>query len=336
AGAEARRAGDLLREEFSGDESAMLTVVLPETGAEQLGDYTAALGRVPGVVDVQVVPSASGSYVRVLPEVSPNTPAGDGLVRALRAEPSPGPTLVTGSAAAGLDAKLAVGARLPWALGFIAVATLLLLFAFTGSVVLPVKALALNLLSLSATFGAMVWVFQEGHLSGLLGFTSTGTLELGVPVLMFCVAFGLSMDYEVFLLSRIKEVYAATGDNTLAVARGLQRTGAIITAAAGLLAVVFIAFAFSGVTTIKLLGLGIALAVVMDATLVRGLLVPAVMRLAGEWNWWAPAPLRRLHERFGLHEAQPAQLDGERGGPTRELVGAAAEASPAAVSGTVQ
>jgi RND superfamily putative drug exporter len=179
-----------------------------------------------------------------------------------------------------------------------------LLFLFTGSVVLPVKAVALNLLSLSATFGAMVWIFQEGHLTWLLGDPiTTGTLDTTMPILMFCVLFGLSMDYEVFLLSRIREEWLRTGDNPRAVALGLERTGRLITAAAGLLALVFLGFVTSDIAFIKLLGLGTALAVVVDATLVRGVLVPAFMRLAGRWNWWSPAPLRRLHERFGLSEA---------------------------------
>src|SRR5437867_12833505 len=172
-----------------------------------------------------------------------------------------------------------------------------------GSVVVPAKAVALNLLSLTATFGAMVWIFQEGHLAGALGFTPTGVIDTTTPILMFCIAFGLSMDYEVFLLSRIKEEYDRTGDNTASVAVGLERTGRIVTAAAGLLSVVFIAFATSQITFIKLLGVGLALAVLMDATLIRGTLVPAFMRLAGRANWWAPKPLRRLHDRIGLREA---------------------------------
>jgi RND superfamily putative drug exporter len=148
----------------------------------------------------------------------------------------------------------------------------------------------------------MVWIFQDGNGAGLLGFTPTGTLDVSMPILMFCIAFGLSMDYEVFLLSRIKEEYDRTGDNTRAVAMGLERTGRIVTAAAALLAVTFLAFATSGVTFLKLFGLGLALAVVMDATVVRATLVPAFMKLAGRANWWAPAPLRRLHERFGISE----------------------------------
>jgi len=181
--------------------------------------------------------------------------------------------------------------------------TVIVLFMMTGSVVIPLKALVLNILSLSATFGAMVWVFQEGHLSSALGFTATGTLDSSNPILMFCIAFGLSMDYEVFLLSRIKEEHDKTGDNVGSVAIGLERTGRIVTAAAALLAIVFLAFVTSGITFIKMFGLGMALAVVMDATLIRGALVPAFMRLAGGANWWAPGPLRRFHERFGLSEA---------------------------------
>jgi uncharacterized membrane protein YdfJ with MMPL/SSD domain len=161
----------------------------------------------------------------------------------------------------------------------------------------------MNVLSLSATFGLIVWGFQEGHLSGLLGFTSTGTLEATQPVLMFAMAFGLSMDYEVFLLSRIREEWDRTGDNTLAVTRGLQRTGRIITSAALLFVVVVGAFATSGITFIQMIGVGLAVAVVIDATVVRALLVPATMRLLGRWNWWAPAPLARFWRRYGIRES---------------------------------
>jgi RND superfamily putative drug exporter len=212
--------------------------------------------------------------------------------------------LVAGQAASLVDTKQALADDLPLAIGIIAAATLVLLFLFTGSVVLPVKAVVLNLLSLSATFGAMVWIFQEGNLTWLIGDPiTTGTLDTTMPILMFCVLFGLSMDYEVFLLSRIREEWLRTGDNQRAVALGLERTGRLITAAAGLLALVFLGFVSSDISFIKLLGLGTALAVVVDATLVRGVLVPAFMRVAGPFNWWAPAPLRRLHERVGLAEA---------------------------------
>jgi RND superfamily putative drug exporter len=180
----------------------------------------------------------------------------------------------------------------------------------------PVKAVVLNLLSLTATFGAMVWIFQEGNLADTLDFTATGTLDTSTPILMFCIAFGLSMDYEVFLLSRIKEEYDRTGDNTASVALGLERTGRIVTAAALLLAVVFGAFATSGISFIKMMGVGLTLAVLMDATLVRGALVPAFMRLAGNANWWAPAPLRRFHDRFGFREAESAPLPAGASGDT--------------------
>ena len=182
---------------------------------------------------------------------------------------------------------------MPLALGLIALSTLVVLFAFTRSVLIPFKALVLNMLSLSATFGAMVWIFQEGHLSGLLGGVgATGYLNASMPVLMFCIAFGLSMDYEVFLLSRIKEEWDrsdhSAAANTAAVATGVARTGRIVTAAAALISIVFIAVATSQVSFIKLFGVGMALAVLMDATLVRGVLVPSFMRLAGRANWWAP------------------------------------------------
>ena len=160
----------------------------------------------------------------------------------------------------------------------------------------------LNLLSLTATFGAMVWIFQDGHLSGVLDFTATGGLAAAMPILMFCIAFGLSMDYEVFLLSRIKEEHDKGADNVTAVAIGLERTGRIVTAAAVLMAVVFLAFATGHVSFIKLFGIGLTLAVLIDAFLIRGTLVPAFMRLAGEWNWWAPGPLRRFHDRWGISE----------------------------------
>ncbi|MCC7076538.1 MAG: MMPL family transporter, partial [Acidimicrobiia bacterium] len=177
------------------------------------------------------------------------------------------------------------------------------LFLLSGSLLVPIKALVLNALSLTATFGAMVWIFQDGNLSGVLDFTATGWIDLTTPILMFCIAFGLSMDYEVVLLSRIKEEYDRTGDNEKAVALGLERTGRIVTAAAVLLAVVFIGFGMSHVTFVKLFGLGLALAVLVDAFLVRATLVPAFMRLAGKANWWAPRPLRRLHARIGLSES---------------------------------
>jgi putative drug exporter of the RND superfamily len=187
------------------------------------------------------------------------------------------------------------------------VVTLLLVFLLTGSVLIPIQAVVLNALSLTAMFGAVVWVFQDGNLSGLLAFTSTGDIETTLPVLMFCIAFGLSMDYGVFLLSRIKEEYDRTHDHEHAVRFGLQRTGGLITAAAVILAVVMVGIGTSRVTNTKMLGLGIALAVLMDAMVVRSLLVPSVMKLMGASTWWAPGPLRRFHQRFGLSEGEISQ-----------------------------
>ena len=333
--AQAAQAGQLLRDKFDSRESDPLTVVAPSSTASAgvVSAYAEQLSTISGVTRVdastgsyskggQVAPSSpasarftsasgDGTWFSVVVDVEPYSNAGKQVVSDLRAVPSPlGTTYVGGSAAVFADSQDAMGSRLPWAIGIIAIATFILLFLFTGSVVLPLKALVTNTLSLSATFGAMVWVFQEGHLSQWLGnFTVTGELDTSMPILMFCIAFGLSMDYEVFLLSRIKEEYDRTGDNTAAVAIGLQRTGRLVTSAAALMAIVFISFATSGVTIIKMLGIGVALAVLVDATIVRGLLVPAFMRIAGDANWWAPAPLRRLHDRIGISEAENDDVD---------------------------
>jgi RND superfamily putative drug exporter len=219
---------------------------------------------------------------------------------------------VTGETARLVDLMSGIGDRLPWALGYIVVVTFLLLFLAFGSVVLPIKAIVMNVLSLSATFGVLVWGFQQGNLEGLLGFTSTGTLEATQPVLMFAMVFGLSMDYEVFLLSRIREEWDRTGDNTLAVSRGLQQTGRIITSAALLFVVVAGSFATSGISFIQMIGVGLAVAVVIDATIVRAFLVPATMRLLGRWNWWAPAPMLRFWERYGIREVSELPVPADR------------------------
>jgi putative drug exporter of the RND superfamily len=249
------------------------------------------------------------------------TPEGEALVHQIRDLDGPFPVTVGGASARLVDEKSSVFGLLPWAAVLIAATTFVLLFLSFGSVLVPFKALVLNVLSLSATFGALVFIFQDGHLAETLNFTATGTLSLDMPILMFCVAFGLSMDYEVFLLSRIKEEYERTGDNEHSVAVGLEHTGRIVTAAAALLAVVFLAFATSDITFIKLFGLGLALAVVMDATIIRATLVPAFMRLAGEANWWAPAPLRPIYARFGLHEAPEDEIPDDLADEP-ELVGA--------------
>jgi RND superfamily putative drug exporter len=179
----------------------------------------------------------------------------------------------------------------------------------TGSLVVALKAVLMNVLSIGATFGVLVWVFQDGHLTGLLGFDAVGSLDATMPLIVFLFAFGLSMDYEVFLLARIKEAWDATGDNDVAIATGLDRTGRIITSAAALMVIVFAGFAAGELVLIKQLGIGLAVAVIVDATVVRSLLVPATMTLMGRRNWWSPAPLRRLHQRYGLGEEAAVVVD---------------------------
>jgi RND superfamily putative drug exporter len=255
-------------------------------------------GTPPGLTVVDLVPAGTSQGTRAT-----------ALVEQIRDDQPSFRTQVGGPAAELADVKAKLGARLPLAAGVVALATLVLLFLMTGSVVMPVKAVIMNILSLGASFGALKWIFQDGHLSGLLGFDSVGALDLWMPVLILIFAFGLSMDYEVFLLSRIKEVHDHTGDNDLAVAVGLQRSGRIITSAAALIVVVFAGFAAGEVLAIKQLGVGLAVAVIVDATIVRTLLVPATMKLLGERNWWAPAALRRLHDRIGLHEAPSAPTE---------------------------
>jgi trehalose monomycolate/heme transporter len=224
-----------------------------------------------------------------------------GRIRALR--PDPGTTIgVTGYTADLIDQLDELGAKLPWMVLFVVVVTLVLLFAAFGSVVLPVKAVLMNVVSLGAAFGVVVFIFQEGHFASWLGYTSTGYLEPNNPILMIAVLFGLATDYEVFLLSRVREEWDRTGDNTASVAMGLQRTGRIITSAALLLIVVIIGFATGQIGFVKMIGVGMIVAIFVDATLVRALLVPATMRLLGRWNWWAPGPLGRLYRRYGLRE----------------------------------
>jgi RND superfamily putative drug exporter len=251
----------------------------------------------------------------VVPAVEPLSEEGVDLVDELRDTPAPFPVEVSGQSATLADVNDALFSRLPYALVLIAFITAVLLFMMFGSLLIPAKAIVLNLLSLSATFGAMVWIFQEGHLSGVLDFTATGDLNGAMPILMFCVAFGLSMDYEVFLLSRIKEAHDNGADNETSVARGLGSTGRIVTAAAVLMSVVFLAFATGQVSFMKLFGLGLTLAVLLDAFVIRGTLVPAFMKLAGNLNWWAPAPLRRFHDRWGISEHVELDEGPRTGGP---------------------
>jgi RND superfamily putative drug exporter len=335
--ASSRQVQDQIRENFTSREASALSVIAAGAGPAgatrdaEVDRYAAALSAIEGVARVDASTGSyqdgrkvfsptdasgrfageEGTWLSLVPSVEPISAEGEQLVADVRSAAAPFETVVAGPSAELVDTKAGITSRLPLAAAIIAIVTFVLLFLMTGSVLVPLKAIVLNLLSLTATFGAMVWIFQDGNLSSLLDFTATGTLDTSMPILMFCIAFGLSMDYEVFLLSRIKEEYDRHGDNTASVAMGLERTGRIVTAAAALLSVVFIAFATSGITFIKMFGVGMALAVIMDATLIRAALVPAFMRLAGSANWWAPGPLRRLHDRIGLRETvdEPVVVD---------------------------
>jgi RND superfamily putative drug exporter len=274
-------------------------------GQPQLTAYTGAISAIHGVSGVQVT-GDKGDAVRLAVgyQPEPDSTQARQIVTAIRSLAPPGHTtvMVGGTTAELVDELAGIDSTLPWMALFTAVATFVLLFLAFGSVVLPVKAIVMNVLSLSATFGVLVVVFQWGHLSGLLKFTATGTVDPTMPILLLAIVFGLSMDYEVFLLSRIRERYDETGDNTVAVAAGLQRTGGLITSLALLLVIVVGLFSASGISFIKLLGVGMIVALVVDATIVRILLVPATMRLLGRANWWAPGPLRRLYARYGIRE----------------------------------
>ncbi|MFI8182908.1 MMPL family transporter [Actinacidiphila glaucinigra] len=323
ATAEAHVVQQHIRDGFPGNPGGAITVLAEgRPTADQLGDYSGRLSALPGVVVVdgpagryaqgrrtaapgpaEAARATDGAaYLTVLPKAESVDEASQDLVGRIRAVDAPFKASATGTAAQLVDTKDVIADRLPWAAALIVAVTLLLVFLLTGSVVIPLQAVLLNALSLTAMFGAVVWVFQDGHLSGLLDFTATGSIETTLPVLMFCVAFGLSMDYGVFLLSRIKEEHDRTGDHRAAVVFGVRRTGGLITAAAVILAVVMVAIGTSRIANTKMLGLGIALAVLMDAMVVRTLLVPAVMRLTGRATWWAPRPLKALHDRFGLSE----------------------------------
>jgi RND superfamily putative drug exporter len=288
----------------------------------ELAAYVSRLEHVPGVTGGQLT-GVRGGIARVDLRYSSGSMSSQaraivGQVRDV-APPAGARVYVGGTTAELVDELSSLGAVLPWMALVVVLATFVLLFLAFGSVVLPVKAIAANAASLTATFGVVVWIFQEGHLSGLLRFTPTGTIDPTTPILMLAIIFGLSMDYEVFLLSRIRERYDVTGDNAAAVASGLQRTGGVITSAALLLVIVIGAFSASGITFIKLMGVGMIVALIVDATLVRILLVPATMRLLGRANWWAPRPLRRLYGRYGIREEQaPAAVVPGVAGPVPE------------------
>ncbi len=249
-----------------------------------------------------------GSTVRfdAISPLQPSAPAGTAVVAAARTiDPGAGlSAMIGGQAAGGYDFLVSQTDRIPYAVGVVLLAMFFVLFLLFGSVVLPIKAILMTLLSISASFGAMVWIFQEGNLSGPLGFTSPGFTIAGNPIIMFSVLFGLSMDYEVLLLSRVQEAYRRSGDNRAAVAEGLSRTAGVITGAAAIMVTVFAAFALADTITIKSIGVGMAIAVFVDATIVRILLVPATMRLLGKWNWWAPGPLARFADRLGFSHVE--------------------------------
>ena len=263
---------------------------------DALNEYANRISQVEGIVGV-VPPQVIGEDVRIVAYQSmlPRTPESQKLIHDLRDVKAPTGTLIGGVAADYTDSQDGISRTLPWAFGWIAISVLLLVFIFTGSIILPIKAVLLNVLSLAATMGVLTWVFIDGNLQWLVGsFTVTGSLDTSIVILIAVVVFGLSMDYELFLLSRIREEHLEGRSNVESVATGLQRSARIITAAAVLLAVVFAAFVTSGVTSIKTMGFGVALAVLLDATLIRALLVPALMRLMGERNWWAPKSLQRF------------------------------------------
>src|SRR5713101_8454792 len=313
AGAAPRVVTEALNRDFPGNPTAPIETVVqfpgPVTGSaartSELAGYVSRLDHVPGVSGARLT-GVRGDIARVNLSYSAglySTQARTIVGQVRSVAPPPGTTAYTGGQTAELaDTLSSLGRTLPWMALLVALATFVLLFLAFGSVVLPVESIVMNILSLSAMYGVVTWIFQDGHLSGLLQFTPNGTISPTIPILMFAIMFGLSTDYQVFLLSRIRERYDATGDNTAAVASGLQRTGGVITSAALLLVIVIGAFSASSITFIKLMGSGMIVALVLDATLVRVLLVPATMRLLGNANWWAPGPLRRLYARYGIRE----------------------------------
>lgn len=335
-GTASRTTSEIIHREFRAEPTDTLHVLARGEGAAEgrgVAAYAAGLSRLPGVFQVdslagthrdgRLVAAADpggaardlardgGSRLAVIPTQRAMYGDVPALVGAVRSAAAPFETLVGGYPAETTDFRATLLDRLPLVIGLILTATFVILFLMTGSLLLPAKATVLNLLSLSVMFGCLVWVFQDGHLSGLLGFTPTGSIEPSIPVLMFCVAYGLSMDYEVFLLARIKEEYERTGHTERAVAAGIRRSAPLITAAAGILALTFASYATGGVVFLKELGVGTALAILVDATLIRVVLLPVAMKLAGRANWWAPAPLRRLHARIGLREEAAGPRHGD-------------------------
>lgn len=291
-------ASQMVTERFPGQEGSPIEIIIPGgvSKSAEVDAYLKEVAKVDGVVRINP-PQSNGKDLRVtaIQAMASRTIAVEKVIHGIRELNSPEGTMIGGAAADFTDSQDGIAHALPWALGWITLSVLILIFIFTGSIILPIKAVILNVLSLCATLGLLSWIFIDGHLKSLLGnFTVTGSLDTGTTILVAVVVFGLSMDYEIFLLSRIREEHFAGKSNMESVATGLQRSARIITAAAGLLAVVFAAFVTSGVTSIKMMGLGVAFAVLLDATLIRALLVPALMRLFGERNWWAPKALKRF------------------------------------------
>ncbi len=315
---EARQGYDQMIANFPGQDQTTFDIVVnypdgspqsPDRIAGQFG-FTQRIAAIPGVLHTTT--AAVGKHIVLIQATTASPATSDAsrnIVKAIRADQGVvgGQVLVGGQTAVDLDVIQFIVDRTPLAVGFVVVVTYLVMFLLTGSVVLPLKAVLLNFLSIGASFGALVWIFQQGHLSSLLGFTPQ-SIDPSIPVILFSIVFGLSMDYEVLLVSRIHEEYVRTGDNTLAVASGLEKTARLITGAAAIMVTVFLAFGLAEVVIIKAIGIGLAVAVAIDATLVRALVVPAVMRLLGDWNWWAPRPLRNLYDRAGLGDfkVQPA------------------------------
>jgi uncharacterized membrane protein YdfJ with MMPL/SSD domain len=310
ANAAVRQVSDKLASEFPANSTAPIEAVVSNVSSrDALTAYISKVDAIAGVTGTQVT-GQHGGTVRLDVGYRPqsNSPQARQIVAEIRdlAPPPHAAVLVGGATAMLVDELASLGATLPWMALLTVLTTFVLLFLAFGSVVLPLKAIVMNVLSLSATFGVIVWVFQWGHLAGLLGFTP-GSIDPTMPILLLAIVFGLSMDYEVFLLSRIRERYDQTGDNQVAVASGLQRTGGLITSLALLLIIVVGLFSASSVTFLKLLGVGMIVALIVDAAVIRVLLVPATMRLLGRANWWAPGPLRGLYARYGIREAEAAE-----------------------------
>jgi uncharacterized membrane protein YdfJ with MMPL/SSD domain len=312
--ASARQVDNVMRAQFPPFHDTPNLLLVENATPETLRTVEGEVSQVRGIADVQP-PQRLANGDAVISAYSNHsyiTDSSRNAVKEIRDLPNPAGSqlLVGGAAAQFVDLQDSLKSHAPIALAIVIVATLIVLFLMTGSVVLPVKQLVMNALNLSATFGILVFIFQDGRLEGLLDYRSQGALEQTMPILLFAVVFGLSTDYGVFLLSRIKEAHDSGIPNSEAVAVGLERTGRIVTAAAVLFAIAIGAFATSQIIFIKENGVGTALAVLIDASLIRALLVPSLMELLGDWNWWAPRPLRRLHQRFGLSDTGPEPVAG--------------------------